>query len=104
MMFVCFCIFFFLLNSIYSITKKNAEESLILFRYEKAWTRMQKQIVLAECYEILDKAIYIHERAVMNFPMQKFMDENESHPYYNDELRNPSLAAAAASSSASVES
>ena len=50
---------------------------------------MEQQLALAECYELLDKAIYIHDQAVMNFPLKQFLDENERHPFYNDELRNP---------------
>lgn len=37
----------------------------------------------------MDKAIFIHDRAVMNFPLEQFLNENEQHPFYNDELANP---------------
>jgi hypothetical protein len=58
--------------------------------------KLERQLALAECYELMDKAIFIHDRAVMNFPLQQFLDENEQHPFYNDELANP-LAATTAS-------
>lgn len=51
--------------------------------------KLERQLALAECFELLDKAIYIHDQAVMNFPLKQFLDENEQHPFYNDELRHP---------------
>ena len=43
-------------------------------------TKFYKQIKFAESFEMLDKAIYIHQYAVMNFPLNKLSELSEASP------------------------